>query len=194
MSLYGASLTQALSLDSLGAGDALLVAGVTLVAISLLFRFRGRFRRPATTITPVEHLERMKQARGMRGDMEELMVEIEQMAKRLGAQLDAKAIRLEQVIREADQRIETLRRLQDGSRRADDSSPLPERPASDAAPPGVLGTVNPHSPSKPAEEPDDPLARSVYRLADQGLDAEQIAAQLREHVGKVELILALREA
>ncbi|MCC7409546.1 MAG: hypothetical protein IT442_15890, partial [Phycisphaeraceae bacterium] len=38
------------------------------------------------------------------------------------------------------------------------------------------------------------LSRSVYQLADQNLSAEQIARQLGEHVGKVELILALRDA
>lgn len=42
--------------------------------------------------------------------------------------------------------------------------------------------------------PTDPLADSVYQLADDGLGPEQIARQLDEHVGKVELILALRAA
>jgi hypothetical protein len=40
---------------------------------------------------------------------------------------------------------------------------------------------------------DDPLARRVYELADGGMDAVAIARQLNEHVGKVELMLALRE-
>ena len=38
----------------------------------------------------------------------------------------------------------------------------------------------------------DPLAASVYELADAGVDPIAIARQLNEHVGKVELILALR--
>jgi hypothetical protein len=39
----------------------------------------------------------------------------------------------------------------------------------------------------------DPLTRSVYEHADTGLSALEIAQQLDEQVGKVELILALRE-
>lgn len=39
----------------------------------------------------------------------------------------------------------------------------------------------------------DPLTRTVYELADEGKTAVQIARQLDEHLGKVELILALRE-
>ena len=40
--------------------------------------------------------------------------------------------------------------------------------------------------------PEDDLTRNVYRLADAGHDPVAIAQQLNEHVGKVELILALR--
>jgi hypothetical protein len=38
----------------------------------------------------------------------------------------------------------------------------------------------------------DPLCASVYSLADSGSDAVAIAKQLDEHIGKVQLILALR--
>lgn len=40
----------------------------------------------------------------------------------------------------------------------------------------------------------DTLTRSIYALADAGSDPLEIAKQLDEHVGKVELILALRSA
>ncbi len=42
-------------------------------------------------------------------------------------------------------------------------------------------------------ELDDPVARSIYRLADQGASAMDISRKLNEHLGKVELILALRQ-
>lgn len=38
----------------------------------------------------------------------------------------------------------------------------------------------------------DPLTGEVYRLADQGMPSVEIARRLNQHVGKVELILALR--
>lgn len=38
----------------------------------------------------------------------------------------------------------------------------------------------------------DPLTSEIYRLADQGLSHVEVARKLNQHVGKVELILALR--
>jgi len=38
------------------------------------------------------------------------------------------------------------------------------------------------------------FGESVYALADAGSSSDEIARQLDEHIGKVELILALREA
>lgn len=45
-----------------------------------------------------------------------------------------------------------------------------------------------------SRESEDPRVREVYALADQGLGAFEIATKLGEHVGKVELMLALRRA
>ena len=43
-------------------------------------------------------------------------------------------------------------------------------------------------------EPADPVSRRSYELADEGRDALDIARSLDEQVGKVQLILALRES
>jgi hypothetical protein len=40
----------------------------------------------------------------------------------------------------------------------------------------------------------DPLARAVFELADAGRTPVQIAGELNEHTGKVELILNLRKS
>ena len=39
----------------------------------------------------------------------------------------------------------------------------------------------------------DPLTRSVYNLADYGRTSLEIAQELDEQIGKVELILSLRD-
>ena len=74
------------------------------------------------------------------------------------AELGELTHRLEELIAQADQRIETLRDLT----------------------------------SSPAVSATNPLARRIYQLADSGRDSAQIAQELEEHIGKVELILALR--
>jgi hypothetical protein len=49
-------------------------------------------------------------------------------------------------------------------------------------------------PSLVASDPSgpDPLTGEIYRLSDQGMPAIEIARRMNQHVGKVELILALR--
>ncbi len=164
--------------------DGMLVLGVVLITTSMLMMFRKRRKSRAPVPTSLETVERMRQQRGMRGDLEELMVEIEQLSKRFATQLNAKSIELEQLIEEADQRIAQLQQV-----RGQPGSAVRDTLTMDAYSP------SPGSGSPASQTPaDDPLTKSVYELADQGLTPEQIAQRVGEHVGKVELILALRNA
>jgi hypothetical protein len=164
-------------------------AAMLCIITGLLIAYRKRRRRQLTEpcLTPQEQLERNRQLRGVQGDLESLMVQIEQFSKRLAAQLDAKTIAVETLLKQADQRIAELKRLSSGDGQVEMSDVDPGLPG--AAP------AEPHRPAPaPADLPSDPLARSVYQLADQGLGPQAIAHRLGEHVGKVELILALRSA
>jgi hypothetical protein len=191
----------------------LLIGGLILITAFLFSRMSRRKRNAPSVLTPHEQLDRLRQVRGMRGDLEELMVEIEQMAKRM-------AIRLEHLLEKADRRVEELRelsRLANHSPAAvkDDAPAASEQPAprpvvtgrglaamyqqaaaQQTASPAPSAEAQPEPAPVEAEPglPDDPLARKVYTLADSGQDASQIARHLNEHVGKIELILALRHA
>lgn len=100
------------------------------------------------------------------------LLEVKKLARSVADDLDARAERLEQLIQEADLRLARLERM---------------------------AVTNGQSPSKTNREqatthtPDD-LSQRVYALADQGHNSVRIAQTLGEHVGKVELILALRGA
>jgi hypothetical protein len=182
----------------------MLALGIMLVITSLMMGIRKRRRRAGLTLSPREQVERLKQQGGMRHDLESLMVEIEQLAKRLGAQLDAKTVQLERLLDEADSRMAAIQtRLQ-----ANRSNP-PARDHAAVAPATEKADVT--FTSDPARRPNQPdaaaspsasdlaakdqaLRQSIYDLTDQGRSPVQIAQQLDEHVGKVELILALRNA
>lgn len=160
--------------------DSILVAllpavGLALIVMGLMMTLRARRRRESTRLTAREELERMRQRDGVRGDLEQLMVEIEQLAKRMSAQLDAKSVELESLLRRADAAVSELRRLSESPR------------------PGAGKPAEPAAESRPAAEA-DPLARRVCALAAEGLTPVDIARRLDEHVGKVELILALHRA
>jgi hypothetical protein len=110
----------------------LLVPGLVLVIASLFFSIRNRKKRNQNdpSLSAAEQIERNRNLRGMRGDLEQIMVEIEQMAKRVGHQLDAKAIRLEHLLDQADLKIAQLQHLHERHDTTDHSSPphLPKPP------------------------------------------------------------------
>jgi hypothetical protein len=154
----------------------LLVAGVVLLGALVTIGIRGKIaRKNRERPSPREMIEQVKANRGKTDDAHVAAGNLADTARRLSAQLDTKAKRLEILIRHADERIAALGRGADNTAR-----PQQADGARDAAPP-------------PTAPPLDPLTRSVYEHADTGLTALQIAQQLDEQVGKVELILALRE-
>ncbi|MEM9251346.1 MAG: hypothetical protein AAGB29_03255 [Planctomycetota bacterium] len=162
----------------------LLLLGIVLVIAYLFISIRAKRRRSATdpSLSATEQIERNRQLKGMRGDLETIMVEIEQMAKRVGHQLDAKATRLEQLINEAELKIAQLDRAQNGHDSPADDSPPASASSNDATP----------APASD-ESQDDDRRRRIYALADAGHDAHEIALELNEMPGTVELILNLRQ-
>ncbi len=157
----------------------LMIAGVVLLGLLLLVNTRRKIAKgQAEQLTPRERMERAKQTEGMKDDLRQMMVELEDLTRRFSSQLDAKSARLERLIDEADRKIEQLHQP-DGGQAAERCEPEPasEQTGGEA----------------PADEsPADPLAAEVCSLADQGYTAFDIARQLKQHIGTVELILALR--
>lgn len=143
---------------------AVLIAGF---AIFMTFSIRSKIaRRNAARPSPRELVAQMKDhPRVLASDAHTYTAKLQDTARRLSAQLDNKARRLETLIDEADQRIAAL-----GTRA--------ERPA--------------HRAPGNGEHQADELTRAVYKHADAGRTALEIAQQLDEQIGKVELILALR--
>lgn len=169
-----------------GSRDIILLVGLTLITTGLMMRLRKKKMRQKhdRPMTPDEHVEKVRQAKGVRADLEDIMVDIEQMAKRLGAQLDNKAARVEALIDQADRRINELKQLHRESNSRASAAPAP----------GNVTADNDTTDTTEPQPPDDPLATSIYALADAGHDPIHIAQKLNQDVGKVELILALRSA
>ncbi len=171
----------------------ILIAGILFILLAVFSLGRSRKKNPPSgpSLTAREQIERVRQRQGVRDDLQGLMVEIEQMAKRLGAQLDAKTVHMEKTLREADERIAQLKALHETAPLHTDPAappaappPAPADPPEDPAAPGPPGHDAPYI---------DPLTRDIYALADAGKGPQTIAQELHEHVGKVELILALRQ-
>ena len=149
-----------------------------------------------------------------------LMVEAEEMARHIGAILDNKAARLELLIEEADRKLDTLNRALSPTSVPHPSEPTPN--AQQSSPPAqpartidpslldrarmdqdqaerqsrVVGRIEPtfqeSAPAPPATEPKS-VQSQVIELAAAGHTNIEIAHQLKQPIGQVELILNLRK-
>lgn len=151
--------------------------GILFIIMAMFSLGRSRKRTAAGRETARDYVQRAREKQGVRDDLEALMVEINRMARDLGGQLDAKIIRIEKANQEAEERIAQLEALRDT---LNDPYAMSK--------PSVDQLVTPQAGAADT----DPLTRQVYALADQGKGPADIAEQLDEHVGKIELILALR--
>ena len=175
-------------------------AGVMLIIMAMMsiMRKRRRFNAAHPQLTPQEQLERNKQLRGMQGDLEELMVEIEQFAKRLGSQLDAKRIELERLLKQAEQKANELRELRGEDVSAGSTTetaspaPAPADPSDNISATAAPATAESAAATKTESESHDPVAKAVYRLKAQSMQPLEIAQKIGKQVGEVGTMLALR--
>ncbi len=116
----------------------------------------------------------LAQHRSVERQMQNVLVDLSEMARQITAQLDTRAAKLEALIKEADQKIEMLK-------------------SAGGSPPAPM--VFSQTPA-PAQEREiamlNPRHEQVYALADQGKTAPEIAHELDRPSGEIELIMALR--
>jgi septal ring factor EnvC (AmiA/AmiB activator) len=173
------------------------IMAVLLAAVVASYLYSRHRRRP-TDGTPKQYRRELDsaaaQGRTVQRDMEQLLTELERLAARLNEQLDAKHQDLQQSLAEADKRISALRILLDEAKRRLDRGPLATTPARESGPADTFRDEV-ESPSVARDQrPAPDRRRRIYQLADEGLTPLQIAVQLGQPVGEVELILNLRVA
>ncbi len=137
-----------------------------VAAILLLRRPRKSSGIPTSVAAARAMTGNLNTQERIRRDIETLMVELQELSRKISADIDVRFAKLELVIRDADRRIAALNRL---VRESGQSSPSPEN----------------------SNEPDI-RHQIVYELADAGKKAIEIARELGKTPGEVELILNLR--
>ena len=196
---------------------AVIALGVlTILYIAVIRPMRKGRRKDPLERTPAQLS--LAQQRVVEREMTNLLVEYEEMLRRMSAQLETRAAKLELLIREADEKLQKLEKLA--------RSPVPDQepaasqwqPGPPPGPPGLAGTEGAASwkaePALSQESARDALVvgaaageaapsgsdprnarhAEVYDLADRGRTPPQIAQQLKRPSGEIELILALRSA
>lgn len=160
----------------------LLALGICVLTI-IMISTRNRIRRSQSSSRPsvMERYAELRDERGATRDLEAVMMELDQLSRQIHGRLDTKLARLDVLIRDADQRIDKLARLQRAS--AGEST--------------IDVTLEPEAPGRPADPPPPAEPNSheaVYRFADSGLKPVEIASELGRNTGEIELILSLRRA
>ena len=156
------------------------------VVVLVFFMLRNtskRLREPGSSPKAYarEQIARLHDQKDLKGDMEELLLHLQELSRDINSQLDTKFVKLEASIRSADQRIEQLERLMQAAG---------DRPAVDMLVSDETSQSGLPQPS-PMEET-DPRKQRIYELADAGKTPLQIAQETGGGTGEIELILSLR--
>jgi hypothetical protein len=157
---------------------------VTIVYVVVIKPSMGKKAKDPLARPPTE--AGLARHRAVERDVSNLLVELAEMTRQMTGQIDTRAAKLEALIQEADEKIQTLRSLGHGGH-------------SGTAPHGVLVEAKlleadavRMRPADDAVGPIDPRHAEVYDLADEGQSAQDIARHTGRPSGEVELILALR--
>jgi hypothetical protein len=165
-------------------------------AYLFIFRPMKQRRKKADPMDELPFRKNLAQQRHVEREMQNLLVELSEMSRKMTAQIDSRTTKLEILLEEADAKIQALRTLQDNAPQTPADRFRIEGPSSTTAGGAVVtggsGGGGFRSAGTTIEPSIDPRHAEVYALADQGRTAAEIAEGLRRPRGEIELILALR--
>lgn len=164
---------------------------VALLWASLrMMRKRAAKARSTPRLTPKEKIEeitsRASSEYGSRQHADTILAQMLEQTRQLTATMDNKALVLERLIADTDERIAALVSLQNRSNQnatATSQYASPPTPRRDSA-------FEPPRPPTRREVPSD--HKEIYELADRGLRSIDIARRMDREIGQIELILSLR--
>jgi hypothetical protein len=171
-----------------------LLAAVLMLTIFVLLtrrKVRKSIGQPRVDVRD-QVTERVKYAKLTR-DLEEVMGELDELARQVNGRLDTRFAKLEAVIRDADERIDRLSRLvREAHGHAGIDLTISDEARAVPTCDGAMATAG--KPPTADIEPPAELHADVYTLADEGRSPIEIAEETGRTTGEIELILALRRA
>jgi hypothetical protein len=173
---------------------AMLLGGFVLVYLAVLRPMMRRKKDPLSREQPL-NMSRgaLARQRDIERDMQNLLVEYERMIRNMTAGVDTRAAKLEALMREADQKIATLR----GAIGKSDASPAQQSDLSDRPPMRLVESVpdepaSQESAAHAAADGEDSRYAEIYSLIDQGLSPKEVARRLGTTDGEILLIQSIR--
>jgi hypothetical protein len=179
---------------------------LTILYVAVIRPMRkGKRKDPLETMSqPGRQATTLAQQRAIERDMAAVLVEYEEMIRRMTAQLDTRATKLQLLMDEADAKLLQLKEASrglkgPGERQAGVASDTTESETAAAARAGAeprqISSGRPENGEADSDAADAGGAYAdVYHLADRGQSPRQIAQELNRPDGEIELILALRQS
>ena len=133
--------------DDMTKGLLSLLMMLSAVAIMLIMLRRHQFRGATRRDVAREQLANLREQGRLHQSMDDLLIQLEEVSRRVSAQVDTKFAKLEQVVRDADVRIARLERLL-GKHEGDRSTTR-----APAAQPSMPPTTPPSLSQSPAQAP-----------------------------------------
>lgn len=158
---------------------AVVVAVTTIFILNTRRKLRNLGNDPRTYVKELR--SRVQEEKAAAGDVGQVMRELDDLARQIHGRIDTRIAKVEAIIRDADRRIDALSRLVREARGLGVMDAVCGDPDPGATPP-----------PRPRVEVREPHGE-VCRLAEAGLTAQQISAELGRSVGEVELILSLQK-
>lgn len=153
---------------------------MTTALLLLSTRRRVAKSRRNADVPFTKRYSQLQDQRAATRDVSAIMIELDHLARQIHGQIDTRFAKLEAVIRDADKRIATLSQLAQNAQ----------------SPPALDVTLDSESPQLTATTSDQEAVDkhgAIYRLADSGRSAMEIANEIESTPGEIELILALRK-
>lgn len=172
------------------------VAMIGVLAIMRSTRKRWRESQALSQQSVRERYQQLQQDRSQTRDADQVMTELERLARQIHGRVDTQFAKLEAVIRDADDRIEKLSRLMRASEggAALDVTVSDERiETSGASEPNSAPPARSASASSPDTSMRNELRSQVRALCRDGSSAEEIARALNQPIGEVQLMLSLEK-
>lgn len=170
--------------ESIISSGQLALISIIVVATTLMMISQRRRRQesgPSPRLYAREQLARLKEEKVVHSEIGEVMSHLEQLAREIDAQLDAKLMRMDRCIRDADDRINRLDRVTRNLKAGASLDVTVDRDSAESLRPLT-------------DDTDRGDNERVFRLADTGKTAREIAGSIGRPIGEIDLILALRVA
>ncbi len=172
------------------------IIGAVLLLYSTTRRISGKTKLKQSQAANM--IPSARQQQDIKCDLQKLIVDLQELARKINAHIDTRFCKLEILIEQADEKIRQLENLTnhitdnfDNEHNAHNAHDENEKKTNNE---NTTGNSVENGNKAQTPERIDPERAMIYKLADTGKSIVEIARELNKNTGEIELILSLRRS